>query len=266
MRTLILVAALAAAQLSAFDAVSIRENTTGQAGGSMGSPPGRFRAINQRLGDLIAYAHGLDRQSHRGLLVGGPAELLARRFDVVATLPPGTRSVTEAEEQRMLRAVLEDRFGLRTHTEPRTVPVYALRTAQAGRLGPTLRPIDVDCGTWRRERAEPPRDAGGNLVCGTGTSTMAAGLAALSVRGVRGDMAWLIELIQPLVDRPIADESGLAGSFEWDLTHRLSPFPDRSDAPDVFVAVREQLGLALEPTESMVDALVIDEVSLPEPN
>jgi len=267
MRALIAMAlALGAAQGPLFDAVSVRENTSGQESGSLGSPPGRFRAVNQRLRDLIAYAHGLHRQSHRGLLVGGPDDVLDRRFDVVATLPPGVRSVPEADERRMLRAVLVDRFGLRTHSEPRMVRVYALRPVQSGRLGPTLRPIQVDCGTWRREHAEQPRDADGNLACASGTSAVEPGFTSLTVRGVRGDIAWLISLIQPLVDRPIADETGLTGSFEWDLTYRLGPFVDQSGAPDIFRAVREQLGLTLTEAESRVNVVVIDQISLPEPN
>jgi uncharacterized protein (TIGR03435 family) len=174
--------------------------------------------------------------------------------------------VPEAEERQMLRTVLADRFGLRTHVERRMAPVYALRVAQARRLGPTFRPIDVDCGTWRRERTEQPRDADGQPVCGQSTSTMADGFTALTLKGVRGDLAWLIWLIQPLVDRPITDETGLVGSFEWDLTYRLGPFVDQSGAPDVFRAVREQLGLTLERTDDLADVVVIDEVSPPEPN
>jgi len=266
MRALIVVAALAAAQIQTFDAVSVRENTSGQESGSLGSPPGRFRAVNQRLRDLIAYAHGLHERRYDGLLDGGPADLLDRRFDVVATLPAGVRSVTEVEERRMLREVLESRFGLRTRTEPRRVPVYALRVTQAGRLGPSLRPIDVDCGTWRREGLEQPLDADGTLACAGSTSAVEPGFTSLTVKGVRGDIAWLIWLIQPLVDRPIADETALTGSFEWDLTYRLGPFVDQSGAPDIFRAVREQLGLTLAATESRADVVVIDEISPPEPN
>jgi uncharacterized protein (TIGR03435 family) len=46
----------------------------------------------------------------------------------------------------MLRALLEDRFKLRTHTETRQQQIYALVKARSdGRLGPGLHESAVDC-------------------------------------------------------------------------------------------------------------------------
>ena len=54
----------------------------------------------------------------------------------------------------MLRTLLEERFALRTHVETRDIPIYALTRVRPDRLGPDLRPSDVDCATVDR-RTEP---------------------------------------------------------------------------------------------------------------
>ena len=68
--------------------------------------------------------------------------------------------------------------------------------------------------------------------------------------------------------RRVVDETGLAGYLDidltWDPTFELPP--DQrvpSDSPSIFTALREQLGLRLEPTKMRVPVLVIDSVALP---
>ena len=67
--------------------------------------------------------------------------------------------------------------------------------------------------------------------------------------------------MQAFVDRPIQDNSGLKGSFEWNLTFGTSP--NATNAPMIFTAVQEQLGLKLDSTKAPVDVLVIDHVEQP---
>ena len=55
----------------------------------------------------------------------------------------------------MLRALLEDRFRLKTHIETREAPIYALVTARSDkRFGPQLRRTEVDCVAYRKELAK----------------------------------------------------------------------------------------------------------------
>jgi uncharacterized protein (TIGR03435 family) len=77
-------------------------------------------------------------------------------------------------------------------------------------------------------------------------------------------------------DRIVLDRTDLIGDFEVDL--RWSPIPpsavvdagaahaDSLDQPSLFAALREQLGLKLEPRTEVMDVLVIDRVELPSPN
>jgi uncharacterized protein (TIGR03435 family) len=75
-----------------------------------------------------------------------------------------------------------------------------------------------------------------------------------------------------VTDRTVIDRTGLPGRFAVDLqwtplTSSANPAPsDPADAADLFTAIREQLGLKLEPTTEMMDVIVIDHIELPEPN
>jgi uncharacterized protein (TIGR03435 family) len=82
------------------------------------------------------------------------------------------------------------------------------------------------------------------------------------------------------VDRPVIDQTGLQGSFKFELnwatvpTQSLAvlaaapasePLPSR-EGPSLFIAVQEQLGLKLEPTVASLSVVVIDAVQRPTPD
>ena len=75
---------------------------------------------------------------------------------------------------------------------------------------------------------------------------------------------------QGALDRPVVDQTGLAGRF--DLRLRWTPdemhsATESSDAPpDLFTAIQEQLGLKLVSTKAPVDVIVIDRVERPSAN
>jgi uncharacterized protein (TIGR03435 family) len=75
----------------------------------------------------------------------------------------------------------------------------------------------------------------------------------------------------------VLDRTGLAGVFDLDL--RYSPEPASAaagapvgnaapdpDAPSIFTAVREQLGLKLEQRRELRDVLVVDHIEPPAPD
>jgi uncharacterized protein (TIGR03435 family) len=78
-----------------------------------------------------------------------------------------------------------------------------------------------------------------------------------------------------VVDRVVVDRTELPGRFDFDVKYAEAPGigqpADRvaspnPDAPSIFVAVQEQLGLKLEPTRAPVDVVVIDSVRRPSAN
>ena len=74
--------------------------------------------------------------------------------------------------------------------------------------------------------------------------------------------------------RPIVDETGLSGTFDFSLIWlperiRLLPAgtaPFDAQGPSLLEALKDQLGLKLKPTHAVVQTLVIDHVEQPSPN
>jgi uncharacterized protein (TIGR03435 family) len=216
-----------------FDAASIKVNNSGERPTSMRTlPGGRIEGTNRTLKLLIQNAFELQDFQ----IVGGPEWIDSARFDVVAT---ANRDVTAAERSAMMRALLADRFKLATHTERRDASIYALRLARLdGRLGAGLKKATDDARDGFRESE--------------GTLTTQ-----------RTSMARLVRELTSYAGRPVVDETGLAG--EWALTLTWAPDAAAGDAnlTSIFTAMREQLGLKLDPTRGPVEMLVIDRAEKP---
>ena len=88
-----------------------------------------------------------------------------------------------------------------------------------------------------------------------------------------------VGVLSQFVQRVVVDRTGLAGSFDIDLSWTpdqlpqggpppgAPPFPPIDpNGPSIFTAVQEQLGLKLESTRGPVDVLVIDGVARPTPD
>ncbi len=194
------------------------------------------------------------------------------RFDVDAR---AAADASPDEMRVMLRELLRERFGLTLRRERREVPVYALKSV--GDFGGRLSRPREDCEIRARAvGGNAPVNARGELVaCGF---RLAPG--GLSARGVT--MAMLANELSMWVDRIVTDQTGLGGEFDVDLDwtpYQLPPAPaflalpdaplaPRSDPdwPSLFTAVREQLGLSLEPGRGAADVLVIDRAEWPAAN
>ena len=82
------------------------------------------------------------------------------------------------------------------------------------------------------------------------------------------------------VGRMVVDRTGLTGAYDYDLRFGDRPIPGAGhgggfpfptqpvdpDAPSLFTALEEQLGLKLVPQTAPVEVLVIDSVAQPKPN
>jgi uncharacterized protein (TIGR03435 family) len=85
-------------------------------------------------------------------------------------------------------------------------------------------------------------------------------------------MDGLASRLSAIVQRPIINRTGLAGTFDVDLTFApldaaSSPdAPSVSNAPALFTALQEQLGLKLESQRGPVEVLVVDRVEQPTEN
>jgi uncharacterized protein (TIGR03435 family) len=236
---------LAQTDSPSFDVASIHENRSGSDEGSLGPTAGGYEAQNIPLRLLVVRA--FDVRAFQ--VVGGPGWIDATRFDVVGRA--GANS-TPQQVRLMLRQLLADRFKLRVHTEMRDLPVYNLTLARPdGTTGPQLKPSTAACG----DGPTGPRNP-----CGMSGSF---GTARGALEAIGQPLDRLAAQLSTAVDRIVINKTGLPGRFDFHIAWSSGGFnaadaarPD--DAPSVFTAVQEQLGLKLEGSRGPVEVIVID--------
>jgi uncharacterized protein (TIGR03435 family) len=257
----------AAAHFLSFEVASVRSNAA-QGTSTLSLPPrGTVRFIDAPLDKIIALAFGIEFSLLVHKLVGGDHQLLSRRYDIIAKPP---EDAPPGENRLMLRRLLAERFKLRIHQEERDVQVYAISVARNGRLGPSLRRSEIDCDTLIASGVKigdpaAPRGTNGQPLCWSTYGFNAAGPGTLTLK-YSGAMATLVRFVQPEVDRPLIDTTGLHGNFDWTLTFRYQRADERAQAPLLFDAFEQQLGLRLIPRRAPYPVWVIDSVEPPTPN
>lgn len=257
-----------------FAAASVRANKSGaQPGGIRPLANGRLTATNVTLRELILRAYGL----HDSQLVEGPAWIRADRFDVAANTeapPPAGISAVMA----MLQTLLAERFALRTHTEKRTLPTYAMLPSRSDRKpGPQLRVSTLDCSvnpvSTVPNTAQP--NAQGWPPCGLALVRTTVGKVRTRVEGKHSavTMQELATNLQTTAGRPVVDRTGFIGKFDVEYAFSVenpsagpAATTQLADLPDMFTAFQEQLGLKLDAQRNLVDVLVIDAVEQPTAN
>lgn len=208
---------------------------------------GSFKAVNVTLRALLEVAYDLPETQ----MFGGPAWTSVDKFDLeaksdvsvneqMAALP--SHEAKEAK-RRMLRALLAERFKLAAHTETREMPIYALVVAKGG---PKLVKSSVN-----------------------GT-TISTGKSRITIQGGDNSLALLTFELSWRLGRPVIDQTGLAGRYEftlnWTADDVASSSADAADGPSLFTALQEQLGLKLESTKGPVPLLVVDHAEKPSEN
>ncbi|MGH9240757.1 MAG: TIGR03435 family protein [Vicinamibacterales bacterium] len=260
-----LTAAQQTAPVIQFEVASVKVNASGDTESMWTFPPsGQIHMTNVTVREIIIQAFQLNRQLARFALVGLPERFVRTRFDITAKPPDDAPT---GQTPAMLRGLLTERFGLRTHTEKRATPVYALKVASAGGFGSNFRASQHNCDEWVKAAPQgnvvEPADANGKSWCRSNPFDR----DGISARGA-GTIAQLIRSVQAFVDRPIADMTGLSGNFEWEVKFVSTSLGRASgpNVPEVFTAFREQLGLTLEAQTAPQEVLVIDQVQMPTPD
>jgi uncharacterized protein (TIGR03435 family) len=209
------------------------------------------------LSYLVSRAYGVPRSQ-----VFGPAWLDTDFYDVVAKLPPNTK---EEDVDRMLRNFLSERFHLRAHRERRDLSVYLL---VAGKSGSKLK---------EAARADPQADYNNVGIGKDGFVDLRPGVSQVVGGGMLGEMRVsarmqslpeLAQTLERLVGRPVVDQTGLSGTYDYKFKFYDPRFAadrgaqtDAADPePDVFEAVSRQLGLELKSGKALLDCLVVDTV------
>ncbi len=210
----------------------------------------RFSVIHTSVSNLVKFAYGLQQRQ----LASVPDWVTSENYDISAE-PDGEGEPSFKQWQSMVKKLMADRFQLKFHYEKRELAVYTLTV---GKTGPKM----------AKSQSDPSASMG--LGFGPPGSFGATNATMADFAGAMG---------QAVLDRPVVDQTGLTGRFDFRLTWTPDelragavggdrpPTTESADTPpDLFTAIREELGLKLESTKAPVDVLVIDHVERPSAN
>lgn len=231
-----------------FEVASIKPSNPDANGGGIKPLPGGQTYVAQSVPVKLMIRlmfHLNNRQ-----ISGGPGWLETDLYDVEAKAD-GPHTIDELHV--MFQNLLIDRFKLQFHKEMRTLPAYELVVDKSGpKLTENHSPEHFDI---------PVR--------GTGRGKLEATHCSMSY------FSWLLS---QRLDQPVINQTGLGQFYDFKLEWTPEPPPGlaaRPDAeanlppangPDLFTALREQLGLKLESHKGPVEVMVIDHVERPSEN
>lgn len=165
------------------------------------------------------------------------AKLDPDNAEALARLPSEGR---DAQNTLMLRALLADRFKVKITHSRKELPVFSLVIAKGG---PKLK------------EASPSENSGYSVNLGSTCNLKSESIGASGLANALSNFA----------GRVIVDQTGLKRKYNVTLNWAFNDqFPDAG--PSLFTALREQLGLKLEPAKAPVDVVVIDHLERPSEN
>jgi uncharacterized protein (TIGR03435 family) len=261
-------AALSGQERVAFEVSSIKRTAGNLPGGEQRRrPDGTFIVTNVSVRNVLTMAWPSEDLEYRNL----PDWAIRDRYDIIVKPPAGA---SEAQAREMWRAMFRDRFKLEARYEPRDTPIYALVLHRAdGRLGPRLKPSPHECATLAANATAPPAPI---AVPPSDTEILASCRSFFQAgRMVSGGMLLSTlarALGAALVGRHVEDRTGLQGYYALTVTYAMPDRPgadppaDPGAGPSIFTALREQLGLRLEPARKALQTVVIDHIEPPTEN
>ena len=232
--------------LQPYDVVSIKQNVVGSDDGHINiDDHGLFTVTNMPLFWVIEFAYDVKQDQLANL----PDSIGDARFDITAKIlpsgvgPPPLHS--DADMQAMIILLLQDRFHMKAHIEPRIKPVYDLVVAKGG---PKIKlsQDDLHANGWNINGADTKK--------------------VLTCKDAR--MSDLADALSDEAGRKVIDKTGLTGHADITLkwSDEIAMQQGGADVISIFTAVEDQLGLKLQPSKGPVDTLVIDHAEMPTEN
>ena len=187
----------------------------------------------------------------RDRLVGLPEWIDTERYAIAGTIPDG---VPVSGLPVLMTNLLKDRFRMVATRKLVRCPFTAsCSPATTERLGPSLKETSAECRAAMvallaapQRGASPPTSPTASGAC----PPPGLNIGLLSQGGIQ--MTILTQALTQLVGRPVIDRTGLTGYYDYTLKWMPEPGlgppgpPVDPDAPSIFTAVQEQLGLKLE--------------------
>jgi uncharacterized protein (TIGR03435 family) len=255
-----------------YEVSSIRPYKSGNGDVGFHYTPDGFSATNIDLLYLIHLAFGV----HSDQIVGLPNSIASETYEIEARMDESvadeikklSANQLKSARQQMMQSLLAERFKLAFHRETKEIPAYSLVIANSGFKLRESAPDEVD----RQGRT-------GIHISGSNGA----------MRGQLVSIASLAQFLSGRLNRIVIDKTGLTGKYDFMLkwtpdrnqlqspagfdatssnapnSQSTTPAQD-SNAPDLFTAVQEQLGLKLKSEKNSVEVVVIDHVEKPSGN
>jgi uncharacterized protein (TIGR03435 family) len=236
-----------------FDVATIKPSPTAASQMAIGLDPSlRFAATGASLVRLVSFAYSLRPNQ----VTGGPKWVNEELYDIVAKVE-NQRDLGDAGTlfrstyRVMVQSLLADRFNLKMHKETQDLPVYSLVIDKRG------------------VKAQPVQP------------TSEQGRLLINLNHIEGHMTLdtFVQILTGQLGRLVVNKTDLVGLYDVKLDfmpEQIQPVGadgERStnqslgsNAPSIFTAIQERLGLKLESTKAPVEVLVIDSAQRPSEN
>ena len=246
------------------------------AGGPGTDSPATLTISAARPIDLLRYAYGVGSDRIRGFDRWSFAWNGTALYQVIAKVPVGA---TREQIGPMLRRLLERRFHLKAATETRDTEAYRL-TVGAG--GPKMQ---AAAGS---PAAQPAGARGGKMTLDSrGFPELPPGCYGMGMGGVNGimrigarrvDLEDLRGTLSDLLGRPVLDETGLRGRYDFDFEYSMDGLagpmgggagPNRPQIADDAAAARlaaslaGQLNLVLRKDRAPIELVTVEHFDAP---
>ena len=250
---------------SDFEVASVKRNTNTPSGRTTFhvSAGGRLTADNMSLRLLIQHAYDVRPFQ----ISGGPSWMETERYDIAAK---ADGAVPEKQVVGpMLRALLENRFGLKLHHEMKEMPVFNLTQTDGAKLPASN---DADCND-----AAPLVSPAGSAPLPCHKVVFLLSATGVRLRGKQVNTGQLVVSLASILGRPVIDRTAFTGKFDLDMEVSMEGLeggilgslgnqtPDIM-APPIFTALPKLLGLKLTATKGPVEVLVIEHAERPSEN
>ena len=217
---------------------------------SMSRSGGRIRWITTPSG-LVMYAYGI-----QAFQVTGMAHVPYIFYVIDAETHP---DASDGEIRLMFQSLLADRFKFQAHRETRQMPGYALVPAKGGIKIKATAPDDppAPLPDWLGAFQRKVQAMEGKIIAGAG------GIGITEIIARRITMAQFVDILEDRVLHvPVVDRTGITGQyyFAFKCIDVNAPNDTDSNAPTLFEALQESLGLRLEKQTVPVEMLVVDHV------
>jgi uncharacterized protein (TIGR03435 family) len=239
--------------ITEFSVASIKPSNPADPRWKMSYNPTGFVCVGVTLKMLIQEAYDISEASR---IINVPKGLDSQKFDIVAKVDEADidefHNMALDRRRVLLQNLLQQRFHLKAHLESRISPVYKQVINRPGEIHLKATSID-DKSPTRISRSRSGQ---------------------LTAQGE--SMGQLAAFLSNRLDRPVIDRTGLTGRYDISLDWRpeekeLAFIPPsgvmhqqaESEYPSIFLAIKEQLGLRLQPAQYPVTILVTDHVEAP---